>query len=197
MSAPAQGVLARPRKGDQAARPLSVAGLFAGIGGIELGLHGPDTTRSCSARSTSQRSASCEPTFRRPNWSATSATIDRLPEVDLVAAGFPCQDLSQAGRTAGIEGGNRASSARCSDSYQTTVAHPPGFFSKTFRSCFSSIVELVMRFLVDSLEALGFTWAYRVVDARSFGLPQRRQRVLLACFADGRSEARVVLGRGG
>ena len=36
-----------------------------------------------------------------------------------------------------------------------------------------------MRYLVDELEALGFMWAYRVVDARAFGLPQRRQRVLL------------------
>jgi DNA (cytosine-5)-methyltransferase 1 len=36
-----------------------------------------------------------------------------------------------------------------------------------------------MRYLVDELEALGFTWAYRVVDARAFGIPQRRRRVLL------------------
>lgn len=36
-----------------------------------------------------------------------------------------------------------------------------------------------MRFLTRSLEGLGFRWAYRVVDARAFGLPQRRQRVLL------------------
>jgi DNA (cytosine-5)-methyltransferase 1 len=35
-----------------------------------------------------------------------------------------------------------------------------------------------LRYLVDELETLGFTWAYRVVDARAFGLPQRRQRVL-------------------
>lgn len=36
-----------------------------------------------------------------------------------------------------------------------------------------------MRYLVDELEALGFTWAYRVVDTRAFGVPQRRKRVLL------------------
>jgi DNA (cytosine-5)-methyltransferase 1 len=36
-----------------------------------------------------------------------------------------------------------------------------------------------MRFLVDSLEQLGYNWAYRVVDAMNFGLPQRRRRVLL------------------
>ena len=36
-----------------------------------------------------------------------------------------------------------------------------------------------MRYLVDRLEDLGFTWAYRIVDTRAFGLPQRRQRVIL------------------
>jgi DNA (cytosine-5)-methyltransferase 1 len=36
-----------------------------------------------------------------------------------------------------------------------------------------------MRFLTEQLDELGYRWAYRVVDTRAFGLPQRRQRVLL------------------
>jgi DNA (cytosine-5)-methyltransferase 1 len=36
-----------------------------------------------------------------------------------------------------------------------------------------------MRYLVDELESRGFKWAYRVVDTQAFGLPQRRQRVIL------------------
>ena len=35
-----------------------------------------------------------------------------------------------------------------------------------------------MRFLVDELEALGYRWAYRLVDSRFTGVPQRRQRVI-------------------
>jgi len=42
-----------------------------------------------------------------------------------------------------------------------------------------------LAYVLDELDALGYTWAYRVVDSRSFGLPQRRQRVyLLACLPD-------------
>ena len=33
--------------------------------------------------------------------------------------------------------------------------------------------------IVSALEELGYHWAYRVVDARAFGLPQRRRRVYL------------------
>jgi DNA (cytosine-5)-methyltransferase 1 len=36
-----------------------------------------------------------------------------------------------------------------------------------------------MEFLVDELESLGYSWAYRLVDSRFTGVPQRRQRVLL------------------
>jgi DNA (cytosine-5)-methyltransferase 1 len=36
-----------------------------------------------------------------------------------------------------------------------------------------------MRFLTAELQRLGFNWCYRVVDTRAFGLPQRRQRVLM------------------
>src|SRR5947209_14620515 len=36
-----------------------------------------------------------------------------------------------------------------------------------------------MSWLTNQLDNRGYTWAYRVVDSRAFGLPQRRQRVLL------------------
>jgi DNA (cytosine-5)-methyltransferase 1 len=42
-----------------------------------------------------------------------------------------------------------------------------------------------MRYLVDELERRRFAWAYRVVDSRAFGLPQRRQRVILLASRDG------------
>ena len=83
--------------------PLTAAGLFAGIGGIELGLSrsGFHTEMLCeidpgaSAVLSRQFNVRVEPDVR---------TLRRLPSVDVLAAGFPCQDLSQAGRTAGIVG---------------------------------------------------------------------------------------------
>jgi DNA (cytosine-5)-methyltransferase 1 len=51
-----------------------------------------------------------------------------------------------------------------------------------------------MRSIIAALEELGFTWAYRVVDTRAFGLPQRRQRVLF--LASKREDPRAVLFHG-
>jgi DNA (cytosine-5)-methyltransferase 1 len=39
--------------------------------------------------------------------------------------------------------------------------------------------------IVDELERLGYRWAYRVVDSRAFGLPQRRERVFVLATLDG------------
>ena len=51
-------------------------------------------------------------------------TLDALPECDLVAAGFPCQDLSQAGRTAGIGGRNSGLVKRVFELLEQ-AEHPP------------------------------------------------------------------------
>lgn len=155
-----------------------MAGLFAGIGGIELGFHraGHRTEMLCEI----------DPGARRVLEQRFEMKVERdvcnlksLPKVDVVAAGFPCQDLSQAGRTAGI-GGHQSSLVsevfkrlrRRSDGPRWLLLENVPFMLQLERG-------KAMRYLVDELEELGFTWAYRIVDARAFGLPQRRQRVIL------------------
>lgn len=168
-------------------RGLTVAGLFAGIGGLELGLAkgGHESILLCDA----------DPAARlvlenRFTGIAVARDVRRLTElpksVDLVAAGFPCQDLSQAGKTAGL-GGARS-----------------GLVREVFRLLRRRRARWVLlenvpfmlhlnrgralRQVLAELEDLGYRWAYRVVDARSFGLPQRRERVfvLASLFDDPR-----------
>src|ERR1041385_5226433 len=83
---------------------LTVAGLFTGIGGIEVGFHraGLDPELICEI----DAGAASVLRHRFPDvpLAADIRRIKGLPSVDIVAAGFPCQDLSQAGRTAGIGG---------------------------------------------------------------------------------------------
>ena len=160
-----------------ALRPLAVAGLFAGIGGIELGLHraGHHTKLLCEIDEGAQRVLRTQ--FPDVEVVGDVRAVAQLPEVDLVTAGFPCQDLSQAGRTAGIRG---AQSGLVGEVFRLIEDRSPTWL---LLENVPFMLQLdrggAMRFLVDSLESLGFTWAYRVVDTRAFGLPQRRQRVLL------------------
>ena len=162
---------------------LRVAGLFAGIGGIELGLHraGHRSNLLCELEPTAV--AVLEHHFPGVPVVADVCELDRLPDVELVVAGFPCQDLSQAGRTAGIRGRNSGLVGEVfrlverADSLRWLLLENVPFMLKLARGD-------AMRHVTASLEELGFRWAYRTVDARAFGIPQRRKRVLLLASRD-------------
>ena len=85
-------------------RTFTAVGLFAGIGGLELGFRqaGADTKLLCEVWAPAQ--AVLRERFPGvPLWSDVG-DLGELPEADVVSAGFPCTDLSQAGRMAGIQG---------------------------------------------------------------------------------------------
>ena len=170
-------------------RSLRVVGLFAGIGGIELGFHaaGHHTELLCEIEPAAQ--AVLRAHFPRISLVGDVREIDRLPVADLVCAGFPCQDLSQAGRTAGINGRN---SGLVSEVFRLIDDRPPAWL------CLENVPFMLqlergkaMRYLVNELDARGYRWAYRIVDTRAFGLPQRRKRVIL--LASQQHDPRPVL----
>lgn len=157
---------------------LTTAGLFAGIGGIELGLSqsGHRTTMICEI----DPAAAHVLTRRfRMRVEPDVTKLGRFPKVDLIAAGFPCQDLSQAGRTAGIAGMQSGLIAEVFKRLRPRASRPRWLLLENVPFMLQLQRGRAMRYLVDELEELGFTWAYRVVDARAFGIPQRRQRVVL------------------
>jgi DNA (cytosine-5)-methyltransferase 1 len=158
---------------------LTVVGLFAGIGGIESGLHqaGHSTELLCEidegACKVLSRHFADVPLYR------DVTKLKALPRVDLVAAGFPCQDLSQAGQTAGIRGRHSGLVGHVFRLLDAARSKPRWLLLENVPFMLQLERGRAMRFLVDELEQRGFTWAYRVIDARAFGLPQRRQRVIL------------------
>src|SRR3569832_1981941 len=80
---------------------LRVAGLFAGIGGVELGLSraGHRAELLCEWDPSARRVLRAH--FGHVPLSGDVRDLKSLPEIDLLSAGFPSQDLSQAGQTAG------------------------------------------------------------------------------------------------
>lgn len=174
--------------------PLRVAGLFAGIGGIELGLHraGHQTVQLCeidlaaravlTARFLDPASSHFAPALENASIDSDVADIEFADGVQLVAAGFPCTDLSQVGRTAGI-GGKNSGLIQHLFAHLDAQANRLGNLEWLLLENVPFMLQLDrgagMRYLVEHLEARGFRWAYRVVDSQAFGLPQRRQRVIV------------------
>lgn len=116
--------------------------------------------------------------------------------IDLLCGGFPCQDLSVAGRRAGLQGGERSSlffefarvaDALLADGGWVLLENVPGLLSSHGGRDFA--------ILLATLAELGFhDLAWRVLDSRYFGVPQRRRRVfVLARRARGRRASEVLL----
>jgi len=162
---------------------MRIAGLFAGIGGLELGMHRAGHTTALLCDVLPAAKAVLNARFPEVEYRDDITKLRSLPrEIDMMCAGFPCQDLSQAGRTAGL-GGERSS----------LIGEVFRLLSR--RRVPTVVIENVpfmlqlnggnaMRAIVDEFERRGYRWAYRVVDTFSFGLPQRRERVFLVASRD-------------
>jgi DNA (cytosine-5)-methyltransferase 1 len=157
----------------------TLAGLFAGIGGLEVGLSksGWQTTMLCEINP----AARAVLRYHMPEIELHEDVrkLRGLPhDLDLVAAGFPCQDLSQAGRTQGITGAN---SGLVGEVFRLIKRKkgPRWLLLENVPFMLQLDRGEAMRHLTETLDDLGYRWAYRVVDARAFGLPQRRHRVLM------------------
>lgn len=158
---------------------MKVVGLFAGIGGIELGLRaaGHESILLCEADPGA--ALVLQRKFPSARLSDDVRSLRSVAGAELVAAGFPCQDLSQAGRTAGIRGGNSGLVGHVFRLLDARKRGPRWLLLENVSFMLQLDRGRGMRFLVDELEARGFAWAYRVVDTIAFGLPQRRRRVIL------------------
>lgn len=158
---------------------LRVAGLFAGVGGIEVGLRRSHhrTELLCESNVSATRVLAAR--FPGCELVGDIAELEELPPVDLVTAGFPCQDLSQAGLTAGITGSRSGLVGHVFRLLDDAVSQPTWLLLENVSFMLQLDRGRAMAWLAQELEARGYTWAYRVVDTRAFGLPQRRQRVLL------------------
>jgi DNA (cytosine-5)-methyltransferase 1 len=157
---------------------MRVFGLFAGIGGFEQGLReaGHETSALCEIEPAAQ--VVLEERFPGVQLYSDIRNLKALPpNLDLVSAGFPCQDLSQVGRAVGISGVN---SGLVTEVFRLIEQSKP---SSVLLENVPFMVQLAkghaLRYLIDEFQRLGYDWAYRIVDSNAFGLPQRRRRVFL------------------
>lgn len=168
---------------------MSVAALFAGIGGIELGLEraGFRTEYLCEWWDP----ARCVLRKRFPDVELVGdiEEITALPPATVVTAGFPCTDLSQAGRTAGIQGRH---SGLVRKALALVAEHDASWLLlENVRNMLPLHGGRAMAAITGELDRMGFRWAYRLVDSRFTGVPQRRQRVII--LASRSEDPRAVL----
>jgi DNA (cytosine-5)-methyltransferase 1 len=157
---------------------MRVLSLFSGIGGFDLGFEraGMTIVGMCEIDRHAQS------VLRRRFPSATLHTDVRKVSyergaVDVICGGFPCQDLSVAGKRRGLAGDRSGlwhEFARIIDEAEpawVVIENVPGLFSSNAGRDFAVIV--------DWLAQRGYGVGWRVLDAQGFGLAQRRKRVFI------------------
>lgn len=163
--------------------------LFSGVGGLDMGFERAGIETMLQA----ERDPWCLEVLAR-HWPETERVTDvrdvQGGGVDLIYGGFPCQDVSVAGKRAGL-GGERSGLwfefervLRELRPRWAVIENVPGLLSSNQGRDFAVIL--------DGLDELGFDVAWAVLDAQHFGVPQRRRRVFIVAGATGRSVEQVL-----
>lgn len=175
---------------------MKFASLFSGIGGFDLGFERVGMT--CVAQVEIDKAAQAVLRRHFPNAQLHSdiTTVsggDLGTAVDVLCGGFPCQDVSVAGRRAGLAGersGLWYHFHRLISEVQpqfVVIENVPGLLSSNRGRDMFSVLQ--------GLADIGYLSAWRVLDSQYFGVAQRRRRVfIVASLGDGRA-AQVLFER--
>lgn len=166
--------------------------LFAGVGGFDLGFE----AAGWKCRWQVERDERCRSVLAR-RWPEVDRHGDvcdvkgeRVEPVDCITYGFPCQDLSVAGRRAGLDG-DRSNlffqAVRIIKEMRdgTGGRYPTFAVAENVPGLLSADGGDAMGRCIDALADIGavaIEWA--VLDAQHFGVPQRRRRVFLVAVFD-------------
>ena len=110
---------------------------------------------------------------------------------DIWSGGFPCQDLSVAGKRAGFAGKRSSLAFTFLDLVEQrrprwlVLENVPGLFSSNKGADFGRLLY--------EMEQLGYGVSWRTLDARYFGVAQRRRRVFIVASLESDRAAEVLL----
>jgi DNA (cytosine-5)-methyltransferase 1 len=175
-----------------------IGSTFTGVGGLDLGLERAGHAVAFQVESDAYRRDVLERHWPGVPRYDDVCTFDGLPwrgRIDVLAGGFPCQDLSVAGQRAGLAGAKSGlffEFARIAND----ALGPGGFvLLENVGGLLSSNRGRDFAVVLATLAELGFyDVAWRVLDSQYFGVPQRRRRVfILGRRGSGRRCAALLL----
>lgn len=181
---------------------MKVLSLFSGVGGFDMGLEnaGMETVFQC------EWDKHCLTILDRhwpdvPKWDDVSTLTGKhilagVPVIDVVAWGSPCQDLSVAGKRAGLEGGRSnlfyEGMRIIKELREESNGKYPriSIWENVYGALNSNKGEDFEAILKEMVEAGSLLCEWRVLDAQYFGIPQRRRRVFVVAVFDSATAAR-------
>jgi DNA (cytosine-5)-methyltransferase 1 len=175
---------------------MKVLSLFSGVGGFDMGLEnaGMETVFQCEwdkhANSILHRHWPDVPKWDDVSTLTGKHILTNAPTVDVVAWGSPCQDLSVAGKRAGLEGGRSGLFHEGIRIIKELQEESNGQYPRI--SIWENVVGALNSnggadfgvILNEMAEAGALVIEWAVLDAQYFGVPQRRRRVFVIAIFD-------------
>ena len=164
---------------------LTGVSLFAGVGGFDLAMQRQGVRVVASVeidKNCNKVLAQHFPNTKQFNDITEVKGSDLIgagftPDRGIITGGFPCQDLSVAGKRAGLAGARSGlfwEAARIVEETQSNwfiIENVPGLLTSNSGADFGVVIG--------TMADLGYGVAWRVLDAQYFGVPQRRRRVFI------------------
>lgn len=162
-------------------KKLTVGSCFSGIGGLELGL---EWTGGFETKWQIEMDAYASKVLEKhwPNVKRYSDIRDvvRPEPVDLICGGFPCQDVSLAGKRAGLEG-QRSTLWR--EMFRLVCeVRPRWIVAENVRGLLSSDDGRFFGNILRDLAGIGYDAEWKMFLASKYGVPQNRWRVFIVAY---------------
>jgi DNA (cytosine-5)-methyltransferase 1 len=160
---------------------LTFGSLFAGIGGIDLGLERAGMTCKWQVEIDDYATKVLEKHWPDIGWfrDVRECGAHNLEAVDLIAGGFPCQDISYAGKGAGIKGER---SGLWSEFHRVICELRPRY---ALLENVPALLGRGMGVVLADLAACGYDAEWQCLPAAAFGAPHIRDRLFVLAYADG------------
>ena len=159
---------------------ITVGSLFSGIGGFELGL---ERTGSFKTIWQCENDAYAGAVLKK-HWPAipnlgdiTKVDWQDVERPDLICGGFPCQDISNAGKKAGIKEGNR--SGLWFEFHKALRSLRPEY---ALVENVAAIANEGLDIVLSGLAEIGYDAEWFVIRASDVGAPHKRERLFIVAY---------------
>ena len=155
--------------------------LFAGIGGFRYALE----SFGCKCVFSSEWDKYCQESYNLnfgeiPYGDITKIDEKDIPSFDILCAGFPCQPFSISGKQKGFED---TRGTLFFDIVRIVSYHKPKIiFLENVKNLKAHNGGATFEVISNTLDSLNYNIYYKVLNAKDFGVPQNRERIIIVGF---------------
>ena len=159
--------------------------LFAGIGGFRLGLEKAGAKCVFSSEIEPHAIEMYKENFGDdPTCDITKLDPKVIPDFDILCAGFPCQSFSVCGKQKGFADATRGT-LFFDICRVLREKKPKAFILENVKNLKTHDKGNTLFIMLQELHSMGYAVSYKVLNARDFGVPQNRERIILIGSRDG------------